>query len=814
MLGFRRSVLKSALDIPAAPLGVGPPLFAWLPVPALLAAVLILWLAGDQTSYEAPLLLTTLNLLFAVLPALAIAVLFAGNFYATGAAGPLLFGCGGLMWACSGLASIFAVHVGLGRPDPNSLVTIHNLCVWCASLCYFAGAALLQRLRAPLAARTRWLAGLYVAALSLGAGVIAATVAGSTPLFFTQNAGGSPVRQFVLVSAVFMVGLAIALLWEELHRRRSGFIAWFLLSLALLAVGYLGLLLEPVLGGSLGWVSRGAQFLAGAYMLTAAIEALREGDAPFDAQGCDGRGRHPLGVAIAAVLIAAVLRVVFLHSLGSKFAFITFYPAVVLSALYGGFWPGAAAAALATALVGFYGLEPYGAFVTAPIEALGVVIFVANSLLLSFVADRLQRASDLLNRTEATKRHELERLVAERTAELTQEIATRRRVEDQLLLAKAEAERAGLAKAKFLAAASHDLRQPVQSLVMLLAALKRQTADRPELAPTVSMMKAAIDSVKGLLSGILDISRLDAGVVAPAMVEVDLGELAARLASEYQTAAQAKGLELRCAPRPLWARSDRLLLERMMRNLIENALRYTTSGGVLIGVRRCGAQVRIDVVDTGSGIPPEKQADVFEEFHQLDNPGRDSSRGLGLGLAIVARLANLLGAEVRLVSRPGRGSRFSLLLPPSRGGAHPPAAAPPAVADPGGRILVIEDNTTLRRAYGLMLHDRGYEVFPAASGEEALDVAARENGRIDAILADYRLGAGLSGVDAAREIARRAGRAIPCIVLTGDTAKERISEVHASGFRILHKPVGVEDLCVELSRILLFARDAAHASTK
>ncbi len=810
MIDLRRHMFRSALNLPVASERPGPPLAAWLAVPFFLTAVLALWVAGDETLYEAPFLLLALNFLFAVLPALAIAVLFGGNFYVTGAPGPLLFGCGGLMWACSGLAPLFGARLGLALLDTNKLVTIHNLCVWCASLCYFAGAALLQRLRAPLAARTRWLAGLYLAALGLAAGVIAATMTEWTPPFFAQHSGGAPVRQFVLVSTIFMIALAIALLREELERRRSRFIPWFILSLSLLAVGYLGLILQPVLGGALGWVSRGAQFVAGAYML-AALEALREGDAPFEAQRSEGKGRHPLGVAIAAVLIAAVLRVVFLHGLGGKFAFITFYPAVMLAALYGGFWPGAAAAGVATALVFLYHLEPYGSFVTEPVEALGVAIFVANSLLLSYVADRLQRASALLNKTEAARRQELERLVAERTAELTREIATRRRIEDQLLLARAEAERAGLAKAKFLAAASHDLRQPVQSLVMLLAALKRQTADQPDVAPTVSMMKSAIEGVKGLLSGILDISRLDAGVVAPAMSQVDVGDLIARLAKEYEPAAQAKGLRLRCAPRPLWAHSDRVLLERMIRNLVENALRYTAQGGVLIAARACGARVRIDVVDTGAGIPAEKQAEVFEEFHQLDNPGRDSNQGLGLGLAIVARLAKLLGVEVGLASRPGRGSRFSLVLPQSLAAADAPVETRPAIADPGGRILVVEDNQTLRQAYVLMLRDCGYEVLAAASGEAAMEAVARENHHIDAILADYRLGAGLSGPDAAREIARRAGRAIPCIVLTGDTAKERIAEVRANDFTILHKPVGVEDLRQELARILLLARAAATA---
>ena len=237
------------------------------------------------------------------------------------------------------------------------------------------------------------------------------------------------------------------------------------------------------------------------------------------------------------------------------------------------------------------------------------------------------------------------------------------RAEAEIWSAKAEADRANLAKSKFLAAASHDLRQPAQSLQLLVSSVEHYVSHLPQMARTVDVMKTAMDSLNGLLAGILDISRLDAGLLRPNLESVDCGAVVARLAEEYAPVAAAKGLALRSRPRQLHTRTDAALLEQALRNLIENALRYTNRGRILLGVRPRGARIGIEVIDTGIGIPADKHREIFEEFYQVGNPGRDRSQGLGIGLAIVGRVASLLGGEVTVVSQLGRGSRFSVLLP-------------------------------------------------------------------------------------------------------------------------------------------------------
>jgi signal transduction histidine kinase/CheY-like chemotaxis protein len=381
------------------------------------------------------------------------------------------------------------------------------------------------------------------------------------------------------------------------------------------------------------------------------------------------------------------------------------------------------------------------------------------------------------------------------------DISAQKAIEGEIIAAKAEAERANRAKSKFLASASHDLRQPVQSLVLLLSLMERQVAANAKAVETTQMMKQALGGLNGLLTAILDISRLDAGVVEPNIERIDLGAMLRRLRGEYEAKARDRNLDFRVIARDRAVMGDVTLVERALRNLIENALRYTNKGGVLVSARKRGRRIRIDVIDTGVGVPDDKQTEIFDEFIQLNNPGRDLGQGLGLGLAIVARLVPLMNGKIELRSTPGRGSRFSLSLFAAESAASS-EKGPEILADPGGRILIVEDNTVLRHGLESIARQWGCQTFAAASGENALRLAADRGWRFDAIVTDYRLGAGLSGLETAREIARRAGRAIPTLVLTGDTAREHIAEITASGFDLLHKPVSAEDLRRRLAKLL------------
>lgn len=371
-----------------------------------------------------------------------------------------------------------------------------------------------------------------------------------------------------------------------------------------------------------------------------------------------------------------------------------------------------------------------------------------------------------------------------------------------LALAKAEAERASQAKSHFLATASHDLRQPTQSLILLLSLLEKQVAGSSKAAETIKLMKTALRGLQGLLTGVLDISRLDAGVVAPAPETVDLDRMLRRLAAEYAPTAAERGLDLRVVSKSVCALVDPGLLERALRNLIENALRYTQKGGIVLGIRRRARAARIDVIDSGVGIPVEKQAEIFEEFHQLNNPGRNLSQGLGLGLAIVARLAKLLGGEIEVASKVGRGSRFSLSLPTVEGEAPTVDEIKPVEDFPSARILVVEDNEVVRAALEASLRQWGYETLAASDDERALDMLAAADRPVDLVIADYRLGGGRNGVETIKAIKTRLGRSLPAIMLTGDIAKERIAAIAASGLQLLHKPVADHELRGKIAAML------------
>ncbi|QCG89043.1 ATP-binding protein [Azospirillum sp. TSH100] len=368
------------------------------------------------------------------------------------------------------------------------------------------------------------------------------------------------------------------------------------------------------------------------------------------------------------------------------------------------------------------------------------------------------------------------------------------RREVALRAAKAEADRANLAKSKFLAAASHDLRQPVQAMMLFQSALEERLGEHPA-APLLGSLGDAMGGLRMLLDSLLDVSKLDAGLIVPQPRDIQLGQLLDRLAAEYHLQAAARGLRLRVVRSGVTVRSDPALLERMVRNLIENALRYTECGGVLIGCRRQGGWVRIEVIDTGIGIEPDKQDEVFEEFIQVGNPERDRAKGLGLGLAVVRRLGHLLSHEITVRSTPATGSAFGIRVPMiAQSTTEPEQPKPgPVKGDKRHMILVIDDEPLVRTGLQAMLEGWGYRVLTAGSVTEA--VSHVESGEWpSAILADYRLRGGETGLDAIRAVYRRLDMPVPAAVITGDTAPERLAEVRSGGHMLLHKPIAAQQL--------------------
>ena len=391
------------------------------------------------------------------------------------------------------------------------------------------------------------------------------------------------------------------------------------------------------------------------------------------------------------------------------------------------------------------------------------------------------------------------------------DITERKRTARALNEAKRQAEVANAAKSRFLASASHDLRQPLQTLTLIQGLMVKKPA--PErLERLVARMDDTLGAMSGMLNTLLDINQIEAGIVQPEVVRFPLDAVLTGLRDEFIYHAEAKGLGLRVVPCGLQIDSDPRLLEQMLRNLLSNALKYTQTGRVLLGCRRWtmpdgASMLAIEVWDTGIGIPAEQFGAIFEEYRQLDNAARERSRGLGLGLPIVKRLGDLLGHVVRVASRPGRGAVFAIdVAIPAVGSGAPPLLAPPLKAaeasvtapkgpgPPGGEILLIEDDPEVRELLALYLREEGSRPTAVCDGAEALDLMARKAVRPDVILADYNLPGGMNGVQLIAALRRQAGRAIPAVMLTGDTSAAVMRDIAAQECVQLHKPVRLAQL--------------------
>jgi signal transduction histidine kinase/CheY-like chemotaxis protein len=373
-----------------------------------------------------------------------------------------------------------------------------------------------------------------------------------------------------------------------------------------------------------------------------------------------------------------------------------------------------------------------------------------------------------------------------------------RRARDALVAA----EQANRAKSRFLAAASHDLRQPIHAQGLFLEVLARSPLTALQGEVLASARSASAASAE-MLHTLLDFSRIDAGVIEPQNEAFLLQPLLTKIESELAPQANAKGLFYRTRDSTVALQSDPALLELILRNLVSNAVRYTEHGGVLVACRQRGAQALLEVWDSGIGIAPAQQEEVFLEFHQLDNPERDRQKGLGLGLSIARGLAQLLRLELTLASRPGRGSVFRLAVPLAAGGA---ACLPgPRLDQPrqplSMRVLVIDDDAIVCASMQQLLTHWGCVCDVAGGIDEALALADAH--APDMVISDYRLRDLRTGAEAIAALRLRLGAALPALLVTGDTAPVRLREARASGVPLLHKPVSPDHLYRGMEHIAL-----------
>ncbi len=413
------------------------------------------------------------------------------------------------------------------------------------------------------------------------------------------------------------------------------------------------------------------------------------------------------------------------------------------------------------------------------------------------VFDRLSRDLNLMAERLEFAQRDLEQKIDKATQALREQ--------------KEAAEQANNAKSRFLAAASHDLRQPMHALSLLVSAAQLET-DPAAQGFILRRIENGTAALSDLLNSLLDISRLDGGGVEVRQEDFAVESLMHRLQDTYQSLAEEKGLELMIRPTKAFTRSDPALLERILGNLLSNAIRYTPSGGaVYVAVRPRGQDWLIQVRDNGPGIALKDQETIFQEFVQLSNPQRDRSLGLGLGLAIVQRLVKLLGHQIEVRSLPGQGATFGLRIPraiPSDAGlaSESPKATDPLQFD-GLRILVVEDDELVRQSFAGLLGMWGAHVDVFAQADAALAHLQTHGGQPQLIITDHRLSGDQNGLELARAIAHQQGRAVSTLLITGDTEDDLLRRLSEPHIQVLYKPVKPNVLIANINRLL---RPPAH----
>lgn len=391
------------------------------------------------------------------------------------------------------------------------------------------------------------------------------------------------------------------------------------------------------------------------------------------------------------------------------------------------------------------------------------------------------------------------------------DVTEQRNTSEALRVAKRQADVANIAKSRFLASASHDLRQPLQTLSLLQGLLMRRSQDERSIE-LLARFEDTLGAMSGMLNDLLDINQIETGIVKAHVIDFGVQALFGALRKELTLVAQSHGLDFRVVDSSLFVRTDPLLLEQMLRNLIANAFKYTRTGTVLLGCRRHGQTASIEIWDTGIGIPEAELKSIFDEYHQIDNDARERSKGLGLGLSIVQRLSDLLGHRISVKSRPSKGSVFAIALERLDGRGRPPGLSMPDKPDKPdrsaaqilktGRILIVEDDDEIRTLLEQSLSDEGYTVSSIPDGPSALRYISSGNPTPDLVLTDYNLPGGLNGVEVVAEIRKGRKTEVPAIVLTGDISTKTLANITSSNVFQLNKPMKLQAVTDLIMRLL------------
>ena len=385
------------------------------------------------------------------------------------------------------------------------------------------------------------------------------------------------------------------------------------------------------------------------------------------------------------------------------------------------------------------------------------------------------------------------------------DVTDRKRAERELKEARAEADRANLAKSRFLATASHDLRQPLQTLGMLNGTLRRLVSESDALE-ALDQQELAIGSMSRLLNALLDISKLESGAIKPDITDFRVAALFDELRGEFASLARSKGLQFTVEVSAESVHSDPSLVGQILRNLVANAIKYTQTGSVWLVCRQQGGSVHIDVRDSGIGIPPEQLRFIYDEFYQIGVAPNSSRDGYGLGLSIVQRLVKLLGLRIDVESQVGVGSTFSLALPlgaaaPATAAQRPRPSAPPATPRVQRHVLLVEDDPGVRNATRIFLKGEGYRVTATASLSEAIRCAS-ETRDIDVIVSDFHLGGDGTGTDVIASVRKVLNRATAAVLVTGDTSTAVRELGRDAQLRITSKPINADEMLALIRELL------------